>query len=63
MTILDNAPENKGSFRAEVEVAGEPDAWTSNMLRFATAAEAEEYSRDLARRWTLSNRPQGHRKP
>ena len=53
-TILDNAPEHKGgSYKAEVEVAGEPGRWHSNGIRLATRGEGEAYAADLARRWQL----------
>ena len=40
------------SFAAEVQTAGDGDAWTGNALRFATKPEAEEYAKDLFSRWT-----------
>jgi hypothetical protein len=43
----------RGSFKAEVQTYScAPDAWTSNLLRFDTEANAEAYARDLAARWT-----------
>lgn len=41
------------SWKSEVQVSGEPDAWTANALRFATQAEASHYGLTLMRRWTL----------
>ena len=46
-----SAGQPPASLKAEVEVAGEPGSWSSNTLRFATAAEASDYGKDLARRW------------
>lgn len=40
------------SWKAEVITNNEGD-WVSNRLRFATAAEAFEYVRDLAKRWNM----------
>ena len=40
------------SYKPEVQTAGDGDTWTGNALRFATAAEAEQYVSDLAMRWT-----------
>lgn len=39
------------SFKAEV-IADNSGKWVGNLLRFATAKEAEAYVRDLAWRWT-----------
>jgi hypothetical protein len=39
------------SYKAEVLTAGDPKYY-DNALRFATAAEAEDYGHDLAMRWT-----------
>ena len=49
-----NTPKRKAviSFAAEVQTAGDGDAWTGNALRFATKPEAEEYAKDLFSRWT-----------
>lgn len=49
-----NTPKRKViiSFAAEVQTAGDGDAWTGNALRFATKPEAEEYAKDLFSRWT-----------
>ena len=41
------------SYIAEVNTAGDPEGvFTGNMLRFATADEANGYVTDLAMRWT-----------
>ena len=40
------------SYAAEVQTAGDGDAWTGNGLRFATREEAETYAKDLFSRWT-----------
>jgi hypothetical protein len=39
------------SWTVEVEVEGE---WVGNGLVFATNKEAEDYGRDLHRRWTMA---------
>lgn len=39
------------SFKAEV-IADASGKWVSNLMRFATYAEAQSYAADLARRWT-----------
>ena len=39
------------SFKVEV-IADSTGTWCSNGLRFATAAEADEYGANLALRWT-----------
>jgi len=39
-------------WKAEVQ-ADSSGKWCSNQLRFKTKAEAENYARDLAYRWTL----------
>jgi hypothetical protein len=39
------------SYKAEV-IADGSGKWVGNMLRFATADEAEAYAKDLAWRWT-----------
>ncbi len=43
------------SYKPEVLAAGDGDTWAGNALRFATAAEAEQYVSDLAMRWTAVN--------
>ena len=40
------------SWKPEV-IADSSGQWASNGLRFATKTEAETYTHDLARRWTL----------
>jgi hypothetical protein len=40
------------SFKPEV-IADNSGVWSSNMLRFATRAEAERYVHDLMMRWML----------
>jgi hypothetical protein len=41
------------SYKAEVEVIGEPGRWHANALRWRTAGEATRYAKALADRWTL----------
>lgn len=39
------------SFKAEVTTSPFGDSWSSNIVRFATLAEAKAYAEDLAGRW------------
>lgn len=42
--------ENRKVFKVEVQVGSDP--WRSNNLTFSTREKAEEYGKDLFRRWT-----------
>jgi hypothetical protein len=42
------------NYRAEVQVAGEPNKWHTNAIVLPTHAEALDYGRDLASRWLLA---------
>ena len=43
--------ESQMKYKAEVKV---DDEWCSNALKFDTRKEAEEYVKDLHRRWLLT---------
>ena len=45
-------PKATMTYAAEVQTAGDGDAWTGNGLRFARREEAEAYAKDLFSRWT-----------